>query len=235
VKQGNIINNNHAIAQWLKEHPGKPLSEPQTEEIIRAREIAEVREIANLKQEIASWHGDHSQEAMTIFHKLENVDQFSNIERGTLLSALAEKVGDHHGLINMGNPAEVSARIKDYLVGYPEAKQFGFENYDAYAGVRDVSLRHLVEQIPPNGKLADALHHTTFHPGGYFEELRGGKIVRVPLTREHVQLGHALERITGRSEAGKTVGQVLAERAGFLDQRVAAVKGNLTRILNRAA
>ena len=121
-------------------------------------------------------------------------------------------------------PEAVSRQAKDYLVAYPQAEHLGFHSYDEYAGTKDVTVGKLIQQMPPQDKLASALRHSFFHRGVHIEELRNGKLHNVPLTLEHVQLAYGLNGFTPSSvEAAKTVGQALAENAQSIEEQASRV------------
>jgi hypothetical protein len=126
--------------------------------------------------------------------------------------------------------------MKDYLVAFPEARRFGFASYGEYAGIKDMTVKQFTEQLPPlNNELHFSLRHTqlNYRPG-FFTELRNGRFQRIPLKRSYVQLGLAIERVGKASEAGKTVGQMLADHPDLFERSAAAARRSVSRVLNRS-
>ena len=87
----------------------------------------------------------------------------------TVALVAAERAGDHRPmLIDMNNAMEVRRQMRDYLVSYPRAQEFGFRSYDHWARVRDVPVHRFAEDttISPRPEvLRSALQHSFFHRG----------------------------------------------------------------------
>ena len=162
-----------------------------------------------------------------LLYRLHDVSEATPAEVNHMLLTAAQKVGDHHPInVDPGDINAVTRQMRDYLVLYPKMQQgFDFKNYDAWAGVRDLSAKKFVEEATASQDLKSALRHSFWHRGAHIHEIYGGKLHKVSLEPRHVNLGMAL-RTSGLPEnvpEDLTVGEYLNLNSSVVNNHEAAV------------
>ena len=161
-----------------------------------------------------------------LIERINGIDQIPPVEMRQLLLIAAERAGDHHPmLIDMNNAMEVHRQMRDYLVSYPRAQEFGFRSYDHWAGVRDVPVHRFAEDTmisPRPEALRSALQHSFFHRGASVHEMQGGALRSVPLEERHANLGMAIRansELVRHAPPTTTVGDFVAAHHGAIRRK----------------
>ena len=175
-----------------------------------------------LARAVTDWHRDAAGGTQLFETLHRHVDAMTPDQAKQLLTATAEKVGDHHPMsVNMADAAAVQNRMHDYLVTYPPVHEIGFPNYDSWAAVRDASVKRFVDETtvaPRPDAIHGALSHSFWHRGTRVHEVVGGKLHKVHLEPRHLFLGRALRSAGGGSvPKAMTVGEFMGQHPDVIN------------------
>ncbi len=253
AQQEHILANNHEISAWLHAHPHEQLTGARVNEILHGHtpdhpEITTVQppdvdnaiplqhlenfklapqhvQVGNIAEQIhrMPYNPEHGQQ---LLERIDSMDRIPPPEMRQLFLVAAERVGDHHPMfVDMNNVMEVHRRMRDYLVSYPRARDFGFHSYDHWARVRDVPVHRFAEDTmisPRPEAMQSALRHSFFHRGASVHEMQGDALRRVPLEERHANLGRAIRGnsdLVRRAPATTTVGDFVATHHGAIGRK----------------